>query len=123
MINIRDEANMTAIALVADAVTYSDAPSPAGSVMATVQPYLTRYWEAQGSPEGGTDIAAALSVLFASLAQVAGVAFWKYLDAQRGGPQAKETVLASLADFQLQFLLSPGETEEDDTDTNGGTPA
>jgi hypothetical protein len=110
----RDEANVTALALVRDAVSYSDHPSPPGTIMETLQPYLMRAWAAQDPPpadDAAVDATPVFTVLLASLAQVAGVAYWRYLEAKHGRDFTKDQVLDSLLDFQSRFLEPPGTAE------------
>lgn len=102
----QDDANLTAIALVHDAIEHS-LNGTDGKVMDRLVPYLTKQYEQAGSPDGGIDIAPALSRVIACLAQFAGVLFYSSLAAREGKDPGLEAVLAGLDEFELSYLSPP----------------
>lgn len=107
MADLQDEANLAAMALIRQAIEFSEAAGPAGSVMDVMdvmEPYLKRAWELEGSPEGAFDAQAALFKLLASLAQMGGVSFAQLLSARAGRVLTRHELLAELDATEYRFI-------------------
>lgn len=101
------DADLVALALVRQAITYSDALSPSGDVGEVMVPYLDAEWERAGSPADGFDAGPALRKVIASLAQVAGACYSSLLSARLGREPSKQEVLANLDELEHAMLADP----------------
>lgn len=104
MADLQDEANLAAMALIRQAIEFSEAAGPAGSVMDVMEPYLKRAWELEGSPAGAFDAQSALFKLLASLAQMGGVSFAQLLSARAGRVLTRHELLAELDATEYRFI-------------------
>lgn len=109
MSNLQDHANLAAVALVRQAIEYSDAGRPSGNVMEVLVPYLRRAWELAGTPGETFDAEPALRRLLATLAQLAGVTYHKLQVTEKGRDLSKEELLAALDGFGHALAADPGE--------------
>ena len=107
----QENANLAGLALVRQAITYSDSPVPAGDVMEVLAPYLQRAWIEQGSPEGGFNAEPALRVILAGLAQFAGVLYRAVATAHAGRRLSKAELLARLDEFEHALVAHPEESQ------------
>jgi hypothetical protein len=104
MSNPQDEASLAALALVRQAIQYSDAEMTEGSVMDVVGPYLVKL----SGPDDDADHTAALRMLLASLAQWAGVTYRALITAREGDQPSKQHLLAHLDEVERRLVTDPG---------------
>jgi len=101
--SLRQNANLAALALIRQAVGYSDAEHPAGNVMDVLGPLL------ESARQDGLPDERVVRALLASLAQWAGAAFAAQLGAKFGRPPSKAELLDSLDEVEHALVAHPEE--------------
>jgi hypothetical protein len=105
----QDEALLAAMALVRQAIEFSEAEGPAGSAADVLLPYLERVSPhlSQGE-DGAYDVMPALTALAASLAQIGG-AFFAYVQREsEDGPVPVAELLSRWDDYEATCVLDDG---------------
>jgi len=98
--SLPENANLAALALIRQAVGYSDAEHPAGNVMDVLGPLL------ESARQDGLPDERVVRALLASLAQWAGAA---QLGAKFGRPPSKAELLDSLDEVEHALVAHPEE--------------
>jgi hypothetical protein len=99
-VNPQAEASLAALALVRQAVEFSDAKTTDGSVMEVLGPYLVKL----SGPDEDADHTPALRLLLVSLAQWAGATFQALVAEREGAAPSKTHLLAHLDDMERRLV-------------------
>lgn len=104
------EAEQAALALVRQAIEFSDASGPSGNVMDVVGRYLAAAHRASGAEPGAEfNAGPAFRTLLVALAQFGGATYKSFVEARSGRPVSKTEVLAALDDIALGMIADPPE--------------